>query len=633
MGDVLHRVVVDLILNGQGGSVGSFGPSISQAESRLGALESRASGVASTLAGVGSGMADAFTSSVESVGRIVTGLGMAAGMAGIGAVVHGVMGLNNEAEKLQISLGTIFSANGLAGDMQDGMQKSADIMKTIRHDAAALPGETQDLVGIFKAIAIPGARAGGSINSLEHLSANIMAAGAVAGLQMDMVARESAQLVAGRAGAHNVLGSTLLGLTGSAAESFNKSSPEARLAILEAGMNKYAGSVAYFNTTFDAQWSSLIDNVKFFGKEATKPLFEGVKHTLAHVNDWLSNSSTVDEWAARIGDRLADAWSWGTKTIAEWWPAIQSFAASAYDALSGLWTEFGPAVTGAANALKGALSDGSALEKIESILKLYGAVKMGGVISGAAGTLGSAASSMAGGGAGLAGMLANPVGLAVAGAVIVDGLALAGAMHAAADSTSEYHERATEGFADLSTQWSALTDTMSVSVMPALELFGVTMLRVVDTELSFINGLIGTIKSVKDVDGAPAAGFNGKNYETASWENGFNLQNWIGGNFGNNLNSDESARNKDWEDSLRNSRSTAGMSAMSTAAIVSATVAEVKKTKAPSGGGGTSIQKVEIVVSSNADPSRVARLVFNEVANLSRNPKASPDAPNYSSTR
>jgi hypothetical protein len=50
----------------------------------------------------------------------------------------------------------------------------------------------------------------------------------------------------------------------------------------------------------------------------------------------------------------------------------------------------------------------------------------------------------------------------------------------------------------------------------------------------------------------------------------------------------------------------------------------------PGGGGGTHIQKVEIVVTGNPEPSRVARLVKDELANLSRRPKASPDVANYS---
>jgi hypothetical protein len=64
------------------------------------------------------------------------------------------------------------------------------------------------------------------------------------------------------------------------------------------------------------------------------------------------------------------------------------------------------------------------------------------------------------------------------------------------------------------------------------------------------------------------------------------------------------------------------------AAVVKAAAEEVAKAKG--GAGGTHIQKVEIVVSSNADPSRVARQVLGVVQNLQRNPGVSHDATNYS---
>ena len=43
------------------------------------------------------------------------------------------------------------------------------------------------------------------------------------------------------------------------------------------------------------------------------------------------------------------------------------------------------------------------------------------------------------------------------------------------------------------------------------------------------------------------------------------------------------------------------------------------------------IQKVEIVVTSNSSPSRIARVVEARLANLSRNRRSSPYVPNYSS--
>jgi hypothetical protein len=54
-----------------------------------------------------------------------------------------------------------------------------------------------------------------------------------------------------------------------------------------------------------------------------------------------------------------------------------------------------------------------------------------------------------------------------------------------------------------------------------------------------------------------------------------------------------------------------------------------KKAKHPGGAGATNIQKVEIVVTSNQNPSRIARTVTDELAKLSRLRRSSPDVVNY----
>ena len=49
--------------------------------------------------------------------------------------------------------------------------------------------------------------------------------------------------------------------------------------------------------------------------------------------------------------------------------------------------------------------------------------------------------------------------------------------------------------------------------------------------------------------------------------------------------------------------------------------------KHPGGKGGTSIQRVEIVVTQNNNPSRVARSIVDELSKLQRNPRVSKYAP------
>ena len=114
--------------------------------------------------------------------------------------------------------------------MPQGMSVAADVMSQMRKDAAALPGEFRDLVGIFKTISIPGFQAGASVDEIRAVAAQAMAVSQVMGLPMEQASRELAMLLEGRAGAHNVLGMRLAGLAGQRAEAFNKLTAADRLA-------------------------------------------------------------------------------------------------------------------------------------------------------------------------------------------------------------------------------------------------------------------------------------------------------------------------------------------------------------------------------------------------------------------
>jgi hypothetical protein len=48
------------------------------------------------------------------------------------------------------------------------------------------------------------------------------------------------------------------------------------------------------------------------------------------------------------------------------------------------------------------------------------------------------------------------------------------------------------------------------------------------------------------------------------------------------------------------------------------------------GHGGTSVQKVEIVITSNQNPSRIAQVVEARLNGLSNNKRFSPDVRNFS---
>jgi hypothetical protein len=233
--------------------------------------------------------------------------GLAASMAKIGVVGSvaatgfGIK-INSELEQAQTSLAAIFNSAGQSSGMLGGMKDARDVMKDMRKDAAELPGEFKDLVGIFRMAATPGFQAGGSIKDIEKLSANSMAFAASRGIQMDQAGRELGMLLQGRAGAHNVFGN-LLGLAGDKATTFNAAKPEDRLKTLQRELKKEESSRDFFGSTFDALSSTLIDNAKKFLGAATGGLFDRVKGALASSNEWFDrNEEKIIGFAEKVGD-------------------------------------------------------------------------------------------------------------------------------------------------------------------------------------------------------------------------------------------------------------------------------------------------------------------------------------------
>ena len=169
--------------------------------------------------------------------------------------------------------------------MPEGMSVASSVMAQMRKDAAALPGEFRDLVGIFKTISVPGFQAGASIDQIRSLAAQAMAVSQVMGLPMEQASREMAMLLEGRAGApHNVLGMRMAGLGGERAEAFNKMPAADRLETVRKELEKFAPAIEAYSHSFEGLSSTLVDNAKRFLGLATAPIFDRIKGVLSDAN-------------------------------------------------------------------------------------------------------------------------------------------------------------------------------------------------------------------------------------------------------------------------------------------------------------------------------------------------------------
>lgn len=638
MADVTYRVAIELATHGNLAS--ELGSSVSKLDGLSGTL-GRVGHEAGTLAG---SLAGAFEGAVEGAASLAATLGQVGAAAAIGAVTYGTLLLNKELESTQIALAAIFGANGITASMPEGMSVAGDVMSQMRKDAAALPGEFKDLVGIFKTISVPGFQAGANIDQLRALSAQAMAVSQVMGLPMEQASRELAMLLEGRAGAHNVLGMRVAGLGGERAEAFNKLPAAERLERVRVELQKFAPAIEAFSHSFEGLSSTLVDNAKRFLSLATAPLFERIKGALGEANAWFDgNEDKVNLWANLIGDRLGEAFDVGRDKLRTWWPEIEAFAEHAYERIASIWQRVGPLVEHFADGAAKALGSDKAFDRLEQVGLLYAGLKGGGLLSGLIPSLGglgdldrltkstgiagkiapegSAFDAMAGRfrdmvsgqfvageAGGLVELLGNPVTLgavAAAALLLVDGLvAAAGAIHALTDETSSFHDFAVAIWADIEERSGNTLDSLGQAwrelepwILRAADSAGVDLLEA-------IRGLAaGAEAAAHIVEGAAGIFARAMDWLGVEGEPTGHARRRQGPPTGRAV---ESALH----DALSHVRVGGG-----------------------GGGGGVHVDRVEITVTSNQDPNRVARVIAGHLSDLARYRKSSPYVPNFSASR
>lgn len=599
-----------------------------------------------------SGAAKAFTGVVETMGKVAfAGAAIAVGGA-MAAIHHGVIGVNAELETTQSSMAAIFNAQGMTtGGMVGAMTVAGEQIGKMRQDAKALPGEFMDLANIMRTIMPSAAGMGMKVDDVRKMSGLLMASGAAVGMQMDQVAREAAQLLDGKAGGHNVLGMRLMGLSGDKAQKFNKLSDEDRVKKLNDELGKYGPAIDAISKTFGVVSSTLKDNVSMFAGDATKGLFERIKADLSHVNDWFEkNQDKVSIWADMIGRRLVSMYDNGREQLMKWGPILLDFADRAERKLENLVTKLGPLFEKISTAAEKFLTDDASFAKMESILKLYAAVKIGGSEE-VAGTIGHVASlgggiakmvpGLMGGGqmvgaAGFGGELAGGAG----GAAAAGGLAasatiavpvfialalavgeVAAAVQVFADN-SEEREKVMTSLAGVSQAFSDFVESPAVKGLKDAFDEIVTMVgtNVLDDLVTGLNELALAIKAVNKVLDSAHSVKTGVGAYMTDMAYGEGTDDAI-----RRHKQDDPETYRKWDKDMMPA---IGMVAMAAGDIVRANADEKKKAgKAPK--SSTNIQKVEIVVNQNSDPARLARLVTAEIQNLARHPKVARNAPNF----
>lgn len=567
----------------KGGSGGSMKEMNKSAESMMGAVN----GIGDAFKGVGSAVDGVVTklmsvvSSMNLVKRAMSGIVMG-------------MGGNAFQEQTRIGMAGEFQAAGVSSSFEGGERTADAAMRLMRKKAAALPGTYQDLVNIFNTSLIPMMRGGASVKQAVDLSAQTMAVGISRGIRPDVIGREAAAILAGQAKGSNLLAARVLGLHGASAAHFNKLTPEARFKYFEREMNnpgRLAASDKYTGT-LDTQWTTALENVRTTMMSLTQHLFESVKSFLSKINQWFDqNKTAIVKWADEIGYHLAKGFDAATTALVKMMPYLKGVA----DIL---------VQKGENGTLMKYLGRGAA--GMVGLDALGGGMKMGGsMLTGVAGMLAPHMKEL-----GPILMEAGPLlpmvaaGIAVLAVQIVGfAAAVFGAVNAITDSTSPFHALANVEWDHIKSGLSrlgAMFEELSPKLITLAEMFGVLL-------LGEIEGVINIVATL--AEGLMALGRAGS---------------WLMDKLNINL---IPGRVRDGERKVKEHGHTG---ALYDDEGLLKKKGKIQDEDSKAKGHRTYINKVEIQVNSNQDPSRIARMTVQELTRLSERTLQSDKSMNWS---
>lgn len=320
----------------------------------------QASRGAQTIAGRLNEVERASGSSAMAIRGVGTGMVVGAALAAVGALTSRTIELNGQAESTALALAGMMQAGGLTGagasGFSDALAMSESTMAKIRRDAAALPGEAQDFITVFRGGLAGAIRAGMSDPSAIADFTNRFGAVAIA-LQVDsdQAGRDLNLMLSGRAGAQVAMWNRLGDAIGMSAQQFNRLNPAQRLQKMRTALAAYQPMIDAYASTWDAIASTAKSNIDELVRVGGKPLFEFAKHNLQQLNNLFGrNEAALQRMATALSNgivRVLESASYQAEQL------LGSF--DRWTGASGLMTiidRLGAGVAGAAGALRRGVS-------------------------------------------------------------------------------------------------------------------------------------------------------------------------------------------------------------------------------------------------------------------------------------
>lgn len=269
---------------------------------------------------------------------------------GSGLTLAGIMKLGGEFENTSQTIAGFMTAMGFSSNFNQGLELADRTMRSINAAAAALPGEAEDYVAVFKAglPVLQRALPGGSLEDITKFSNRYTAV--MTSLQVDsaQAARDMALMLrSGVGGAgldvrsftsllpflHQIKGQADLN-----AQSFNRMTETKRVELLSKAFDMLQPRIDAASNSWDAMSGALTSNIKLIMRLGTAPLFEGMKSGVSTVNELLADS---EGQLTRVGQAFVNVGNAVSTTLVEAIQAIPDTLMEVDEAFDGLTKKLG----------------------------------------------------------------------------------------------------------------------------------------------------------------------------------------------------------------------------------------------------------------------------------------------------
>jgi len=557
---------------------------------KLSDLEKKTAGFHQSFAKGGAAMMSGFTGAADKAFGAMTTMATATAAivgaafgAGITTAIKEGFSFADQIESAKIGIGTIASALG-STSFDGGFRDAEDSVERLRKLAMKLPGETKDAVNAYQNLLPVGITHGVANEQLESMAARGVAVASAIGVNQNVFAHEMSAILEGRA-TSRMPAVAKLGLH---AKDINAMSFEKRMSKVSEIFDRMDPAIEKYSHSFAGLTSSAKDAARQTAKIFSTPLFESTKNTLENVLAWYGkNTHAVDKWATYLGERVQLAYEAGRSLFVTYLPIAIQFGEHLIHGAKTAAEYLKPLASMIGKHGAGALGTGAAL--------------VGGAKVASLGVSGGQALSPIMGATGLGGLAGAGVGMAALAAASVT---VGGALAALSDRTFAYRDVAVSAFASIQHSFSGII----TSVTTIAQVAGPLLLRAVE--------VVGTVAL-----GMASGMATGIEFMTGLWGNFFG---WMGQKLsalgrliGLDLTADSGLLVPGGKRIGHDGRD------------VYRPFNEVERAPAVVNHNTTVHGGIRIEVSSNQDPGRIAKAVYETFQDRMRNPIKSerdPDA-------